>query len=99
VENSFKTAAGKHMWHHHRQKYKHTQGSPAMTNAISNLIPQFMNSSLKSVCPVEFKYDFLRRSNPKSYKSILYVLSCLQFLLGILCIKRIKNGTKNLSNL
>ena len=46
VKNSFKTADGEtHVGTH----YRHTQGTPATTNAIGNLIPQFMSSVLNLV--------------------------------------------------
>ena len=49
VETSFKTAGGQNMWDCHGQKYGHTQGTPAETNAIRKLIPQFMSSVLNLV--------------------------------------------------
>ena len=48
MENSFKTAGGGT----HGQKYGHSQGTPAETNAISNLIPQFMSIIQNLVFPV-----------------------------------------------
>jgi len=52
VENSFKTTAGEIHVAAHRQKYGQTQGTPAETNAISNLIPQFMSSVLDLILMV-----------------------------------------------
>jgi len=57
VENSFKTVARETYVATNGRKYGHTQGTPAETNAITNLILQFMSSILNLV--FWSKYDYL----------------------------------------